>query len=1342
LFEEQNICPYTGLRSFTEEESLYFKGRDEHIEQASEMLGKNKFLMLTGASGDGKSSLVYAGIIPNARAGFIKSHYTNWQIADFRPERSPFENLCNAISKALDIPNVATVQSELQHGFSALVDLYKSSSLYMDKNSEDYHLLSPEDQKGMQYKNANLIILADQFEEFFTNPENYLRGIPSVEANLTLNLLLETAKIAHRDNLPIYIVFTMRSDYIGQCSAFRDLPEYIGFSQFFVPRLNRKELQEVIEEPAVLSGNQISRRLTERLIHDITEGVDQLPILQHALNQIWKAADEGKDEMDLLHYAKVGGMAVKELPSEDQELFSNWFQTLHANIQNCFHTPSLQNVLDTHANKIYESAAFYAKQNADISISHEDAHLIIKTTFTCLTKIDHSRAVRNRMTLEEIVEILNKPGIDIKVAAEVLNNFREPGNTFIHPFINESDQESRNIDQNTVLDITHESLIRNWQMLKDWADEEYGKFTTFADFKQQVDRWIEHENSWGFLLPIGALTFFEDWYSQTNPNKYWVNRYNEHVTETKKNLDESTEIVKNSEFFLRQSGRKHAITRAVMRFGPRKIAAGLAIILVLAFSSFAVYNNIKKKNFYVIQQIESEGIELLNKGRGGMFPRSFYLVVRERNEPGMARKILNEIEDPLNAFELATAMAVDLNLNGPQSDLELFNQSIYYADSMATLLNDKRNGRMEDSRYMHGLIELVDIADWSYFYRQDAGISEIANRNAKRLGQLVIQFLNKPWADINIKEVNESLEIALNHHGFSSEEINGLINLLSPLEDHQMVGLITPFYTRDKTLDIGAIQDKISFNGLYLQLAGLYAYDGDLDKVMQSTDTLLKYHPNIDNWSTNPYNIAGYFVLNGFWVELDAFASYYASRQGIKKYQAYRRILDRTGKHNRSSHERFDYQFFGSNMWGNPILNCLNEEQIAELYEQYLQSILKISDEDELNFNLAIYHKQRGVDIAKRYQDRLISNWKEISYAHFDISWEAYQKVSASYLNEEIRTFFRTPQTTARRNIYLFPDYREIFEHMEPRSRFARYHTGAYLEYILDRNLFSEMFESQSDLELVTAWVNEYKTAIKPVVTFWYGANKVDTKVFESLYGKLSEHPEYQNINDNLLKIILSNRLFKEDRAAEALEIVKRIDPVSFPEILVDEFNWNVMKTFQNIGELYTNLVLMNEYSHASRWMTGFPDEKNKARLYDMAAVAAYTAGNKDLGNLYLDSANQTVLMVRNAGNGFMNYRREHAKATAMAGGPQAISNSKEIVSSLNNFMRYDITYRIMVRGVSFNGQYYDANMARPQFASTEEKLMTINQILYSQEYFKKNEEWAQYDYVRDSPFNFVGYDF
>ncbi len=265
--------------------------------------------MLTGASGDGKSSLVYAGIIPNARSGFLKSKYTNWCVANFRPERTPFQNLAAALGKQLDISNPYTVQGELNHGFSALVDLYRNSKRYIDTHSSAWLQAGDQEQRAMKREAANLIILVDQFEEFFTNPENYHHGAPSKDANLVLNLLLETARIALDEDIPIYVVFTMRSDYIGQCAAFRGLPEYIGFSQFFVPRLNRSQLQQVIEEPATLNGNRISRRLTERLIQDLTEGVDQLPILQHALKQIWIAADHGNEELDLMHYAKVGRYA-------------------------------------------------------------------------------------------------------------------------------------------------------------------------------------------------------------------------------------------------------------------------------------------------------------------------------------------------------------------------------------------------------------------------------------------------------------------------------------------------------------------------------------------------------------------------------------------------------------------------------------------------------------------------------------------------------------------------------------------------------------------------------------------------------------------------------------------------------------------------------------------------------------------------------------------------------------------------------------------------------------------------------------------------------------------------
>ncbi|MDX1591282.1 MAG: hypothetical protein R3283_04930, partial [Balneolaceae bacterium] len=191
MFDMQAICPYTGLRSFTEEESLYFKGRDQQIDQITSLLEKNKFLMLTGASGEGKSSLIYAGLIPNARAGFFKAAYSNWIVADFRPERSPVKNLAEAISDKFVI-NPATAETELRRGYSSLIDLYTSSKFYIDKNGEEWNSASDKEKTDMQRSTANLLIIADQFEEFFTNPENYYNEVPSQDSQVVVNLLLET----------------------------------------------------------------------------------------------------------------------------------------------------------------------------------------------------------------------------------------------------------------------------------------------------------------------------------------------------------------------------------------------------------------------------------------------------------------------------------------------------------------------------------------------------------------------------------------------------------------------------------------------------------------------------------------------------------------------------------------------------------------------------------------------------------------------------------------------------------------------------------------------------------------------------------------------------------------------------------------------------------------------------------------------------------------------------------------------------------------------------------------------------------------------------------------------
>ncbi len=626
--QEEKICPYPGLRPFNEEESIFFRGREEHIEKIISQLEEKKFVMLTGASGDGKSSIVYAGVIPNARAGFFKAKFNNWLIADFRPERSPLKNLAIAIAEKLGYTDLEYVEKELSFGFSSLVNLFKKSPFYLDNNSEIWQEATEPERKKLKRKAANLFILVDQFEEFFTNSENYNNGKTSVNSQAVVNLLLETAKIALAENLPIYIICTMRSDYVGQCAVFRGLPEYIGFSQFFVPRLKRKEVHQVIEEPAILSGNSISNRLIETLINEC-DGLDQLPILQHALNCIWKShMEDGAAEMDLIHYAKLGGIDGNLLPEDQKIQFHQWYDKQPVYKQKFLEGASLANVLNAHARELFESSVDYCRKHAGNDISREDAHRILRKIFTCLTKINDSRAVRNRATLLEIKQILGGE-IDNKLIEGLVNIFREPGNNLVKPYIlspsstpiitgltstlarieltnsnwnkEENEPGEEFLKDDDILDITHESLIRNWTELTEWTKQDHENVSVINDLKKQVERWEQQARSKDYLLTIGSLSYFKNWYETLNPNPYLIAKYDSSNLSPEQKFVEAEQFIKPASDYIKIS--ESVIKRK--RKAIMVIASVIAFVLI-GFSTWAVRERNKALNQQEIANLKTE----------------------------------------------------------------------------------------------------------------------------------------------------------------------------------------------------------------------------------------------------------------------------------------------------------------------------------------------------------------------------------------------------------------------------------------------------------------------------------------------------------------------------------------------------------------------------------------------------------------------------------------------------------------------------------------------------------------------------------------------------------------
>jgi len=544
--------------------------------------------LITGASGDGKSSLVFAGLIPYARAGFLRAEFSNWVVVDFRPKRNPLHNLAVSLAHHFGNNDIEKIENNLKPGYSALIDLYKDSPLYSAGNQR-----------------SNLIILVDQFEEFFTNEENYNSNTATatLSAQGVVQLLLETVRIAKKENLPIYIICTMRSDYFGHCTAFRGLPNMIVQSQYYLERLTRDEILQAIEEPAILSGNKISKRLLQFLLNEISEdiGVDMLPILQHCLYQIWKAAGEGQsarggsasggEEMDLIHYAMVGGMSKDKLLKEDKAKFEEWYVKLPPNTKRAYKNPSLRNVLDIHANRLFDTAhEHYNTNNPEQKpITKEEAQHIIKVSFRCLTKMDENRAVRNLMSLQEITDMIGDKDFDCEKVRKVLDIFRIQGNTFLRPFITK-EPATHNLQPETVLDITHEALMRNWTKLEEWAGKEHEMVIIYRDLTTQLIKWLTGDKAKEHLLSGGSLNYFGKWMNGFEGNPIaWLKRYMESENGIEITAQNVEEHFKDIQEYLRVSkeniNRKKRLARVAV----------MVISVLLIITSFALYRSEQQK---------------------------------------------------------------------------------------------------------------------------------------------------------------------------------------------------------------------------------------------------------------------------------------------------------------------------------------------------------------------------------------------------------------------------------------------------------------------------------------------------------------------------------------------------------------------------------------------------------------------------------------------------------------------------------------------------------------------------------------------------------------------------
>lgn len=1347
MTEQQNICPYTGLRSFTEEESLYFKGRDLQVDQITALLEQNKFLMVTGASGEGKSSLIYAGLLPNARAGFFKAKYANWVVADFRPERNPVRHMADALAATFAV-SASTVETELRRGYSSLVDLYTSSGFYIDEQDNNWNQLEETERKERKRKAANLMIIVDQFEEFFTNPENFFNEAPSQDSQVVVNLVLETARIAISRNLPVYLICTMRSDYIGQCAAFRGLPEYIGFSQFFVPRLKRKDLKQVIEEPAILSGNRISQRLIERLVFDISEGIDQLPILQHALNQIWHAAGNGNEEMDLLHYAMVGGMPLHDLPDEDQARFRQWFELLPEVQKKYFQETGLNKVIEIHASVLYENAwEYYNKNNPGKQITQYNAKRIIALAFSCLTKIDNSRAVRNRMSLGEITGIINTPELTADVVCGVLNIYREEGNSFIRPF-RTADLKTHVISPDTVLDITHESLIRNWNKLNRWASQEFDYYTTYLDFLKQMDRWRQSGKSSDFLLPIGPLTYFENWYRQCKPNEGWIRRYSDIQGDATKAAEQAGKVLEDIREFIRRSARKVAVTRAFMKYGPQRIAVIVAFAVMLVLSGFYWYDAEQKQNEQVIREVIGDIDQLMKSNEVGFNVKSVPLLINERHAPGSMLQLLSEMD---------AKGRLSLSLETYKKLLE-FDKHIPNALKQGLVQLVQANftellAREKDYPFlMTELNNFSTLLAYDNYYNPSDSTAAILQDIADMGFRLTGIFLGDNGlfrATIPV-ELNYGIQQWLTFGRATREHINTLLSQVSPFESNTAGAVFNVYYPLGNYEINGRLPNN--FNGGYHTLASLYAATGNTDNVIRCFEAIRQSGQNeyfTGSLFNNYNNILAILYQYGFRDKAESIVRWLSTNYITNTPTTiYRNAFIRSGYLSflyQVNIEKANLRSFKGYFFPNLCLS--NRDVFTALGEDYDKHIAALPNSNERAFLMAMNKKRRAMFIDKYNFDRGFTSDSLYLDSLLSEAVDQFRKIDPGYLDTAmipvtLPYFIDGVRNSKikRKDLFIYPDYMDGWFSLT-------YHTDLFFNFLYRHHLFDTLYTTPQEMDMIHFWVAK-AFEIKPTLNLSTFDNNLPMRdaILQRILDLAQTHPQGKSIDKNLVCLLLANRAFERNDTTSGMRYYNLFDKNNFAasrdkyEYLEKTFFLNALKT------VCVNLAKAGRHEEATAMAEKFEKDYERAFVYISMSEKMYLNNSDPMAFVYLDSvfaksADIDFSLFSFGNRRAIDIRNNWILLMSRIGGRQLNALSDNLLAEVLEGNKFGAIIS-RVYGVAEEGNLYRAKMAIPATLTETEDLIANSFILWQacrkKETPEEQERWKPMDRFMAGDFNYI----
>ncbi|MBD2414657.1 hypothetical protein FACHB389_05460 [Nostoc calcicola FACHB-389] len=452
---EIDVCPYKSLKAFTQDDAYFFHGREELIAEIIEKLQSTSFLAVVGASGSGKSSVVRAGVIPQLVTEGLEQSKScqSWVML-------PGDNPLGALAKNLAPDNPDFLEGVLHLGVDSLVEWLRQQP------------------KGIS------VLVIDQFEELFTLTAETDR------VNF-LSLILGAIKKA-RDCFKVII--TLRSDFLDECLEMSELVPLIKKSQVLVPscRLEDEQYRQIIAQPAQKVGLEVEDGLIALLLEELKEG--SLPLLQYALEELWHKRSRGK--LTVKDYQQYIGKLGKFLSNKAQETYDNLSEAQ----QEC-------------AQSIFLSLVFLVKEQED---SSKDTRRRLSISDLLVDKYKYVLDSTLQALINARLIVVNAEENNLFIVDKEQFNTDDKQNQQISNLAVTARLEGENIKSQSkdkvTVEIAHEILLRDWETLKWWLDENREKYRLIREINQKADEWEQNEKRDGFLLSKGALVKYEEFY--------------------------------------------------------------------------------------------------------------------------------------------------------------------------------------------------------------------------------------------------------------------------------------------------------------------------------------------------------------------------------------------------------------------------------------------------------------------------------------------------------------------------------------------------------------------------------------------------------------------------------------------------------------------------------------------------------------------------------------------------------------------------------------------------------------------------------------------------------------